>query len=344
MLPLLASWACLLLLAPLLAWTRHPGAALRTVLPVGLAGRRTCVGAAGFAAMVRGRAVGRADQPRRHRRGLREPAPAQPLREPHEPRLGSACLDGSPVVAAGGAGSGHAAGLRQCRVRVAHRPAAVADAQRPGCGHGRAAPRAAAGVRRLWPPISPATWLLPVVLQHWRGVEATNVFRACGGTGVQQPARAVVQRAAPDRATPWTGWGAGELDYAHFVTLYPGAASATSWTTPTTCRCTSPSNFECPRRSLLVALLPPSCVWAGPGGPDPTPRSWPGPCCWRSACTACWNTRSGTARSSSPRCWPCRNDELALLAVRFEAAFPDRYKAWRAAHGLPPIATPRARE
>ena len=43
------------------------------------------------------------------------------------------------------------------------------------------------------------------------------------GRCVQQPHRAVVQRAAPDRASsPWLGWGWGELDYAHYATLYDG--------------------------------------------------------------------------------------------------------------------------
>ena len=36
---------------------------------------------------------------------------------------------------------------------------------------------------------------------------------------------------------PWLGWGWGELDYAHFITLYNDPGFASFWITSITCRC-----------------------------------------------------------------------------------------------------------
>jgi len=47
---------------------------------------------------------------------------------------------------------------------------------------------------------------------------------------------------------PWQGWGWGELDYAHFMTLYDGPVSVKSSATPTTCRCIWQSSWGCPWR------------------------------------------------------------------------------------------------
>jgi O-antigen ligase len=65
---------------------------------------------------------------------------------------------------------------------------------------------------------------LPVLLQVWQGVDAPSLVRRIG-TDVGCQSRRVlwanVLQLIGQR--PWTGWGAGELDYAHFATLYPGA-------------------------------------------------------------------------------------------------------------------------
>ncbi|MBC5763640.1 PglL family O-oligosaccharyltransferase [Ramlibacter albus] len=68
-----------------------------------------------------------------------------------------------------------------------------------------------------------AVLLLPWALMEWRGVDAaTAVGRAFSELGCSSRkvlwgnvAYLIAQR-------PWTGWGIGELDYAHYATLYPG--------------------------------------------------------------------------------------------------------------------------
>ena len=68
-----------------------------------------------------------------------------------------------------------------------------------------------------------ASLVLPWVLLHWRGVDMADVFRrAVGDLGCSS--RKVLWSNVLDlvRIHPWLGWGPGELDYAHFVTLYEG--------------------------------------------------------------------------------------------------------------------------
>ncbi len=64
---------------------------------------------------------------------------------------------------------------------------------------------------------------LPVLLVHWQGVDAPTVFHriaaapGCGSRTIlwSNVAHLVMQK-------PWLGWGWGELDYAHYATLYTG--------------------------------------------------------------------------------------------------------------------------
>lgn len=68
-----------------------------------------------------------------------------------------------------------------------------------------------------------ATIGLPAILFQWQGVAAPTVLEriaaapGCGSRTIlwSNVAHLVVQR-------PWLGWGWGELDYAHYATLYPG--------------------------------------------------------------------------------------------------------------------------
>jgi O-antigen ligase len=69
-----------------------------------------------------------------------------------------------------------------------------------------------------------ASWLLPILLEQWTGFPADRLFsrfaddgQGCGGRRVlwSNVAYLIAQK-------PWTGWGWGELDYAHYTTLFPG--------------------------------------------------------------------------------------------------------------------------
>jgi hypothetical protein len=65
---------------------------------------------------------------------------------------------------------------------------------------------------------------LPFLLQAWQGVEAPSLMRRIDadlGCSSRRVLWANVLHLIAQR--PWVGWGAGELDYAHFATLYPGA-------------------------------------------------------------------------------------------------------------------------
>ena len=69
-----------------------------------------------------------------------------------------------------------------------------------------------------------AAWGLPQILLHWRGVATDGLFerfvtaeQVCGSRRVlwANILHLIGQK-------PWLGWGWGELDYAHYVTLFPG--------------------------------------------------------------------------------------------------------------------------
>lgn len=69
-----------------------------------------------------------------------------------------------------------------------------------------------------------AAVVLPAVLQHLSGVIAPTAFHrllSTDGCASRATLWGNVLHLIAQR--PWTGWGWGELDYAHFATLYPGA-------------------------------------------------------------------------------------------------------------------------
>jgi O-antigen ligase len=69
-----------------------------------------------------------------------------------------------------------------------------------------------------------AGWLLPRLLLDWTGFATEGVFtRLAGETQVCASRRALWSNVLYLIAQkPWTGWGWGELDYAHYMTLFPG--------------------------------------------------------------------------------------------------------------------------
>ena len=68
-----------------------------------------------------------------------------------------------------------------------------------------------------------AAFALPWMLTHTHGVAGTNAFMRLAqeqGCSSRQVLWANVRHLIGER--PWTGWGWGELDYAHYATLYSG--------------------------------------------------------------------------------------------------------------------------
>jgi O-antigen ligase len=66
--------------------------------------------------------------------------------------------------------------------------------------------------------------VLPVLLTHLSGIGGASLFSRFGaeaGCGSRRVLWSNVLHLISLR--PWTGWGWGELDYAHYMTLYPGA-------------------------------------------------------------------------------------------------------------------------
>jgi len=64
---------------------------------------------------------------------------------------------------------------------------------------------------------------LPLLLQQLSGVSAPNAFnRLASGDGCASRSILWGNVLHLISQKPWLGWGWGELDYAHFVTLYPG--------------------------------------------------------------------------------------------------------------------------
>jgi len=68
-------------------------------------------------------------------------------------------------------------------------------------------------------------WLLPGLLLQWTGFQAEDLFLRFGGEGRACVSRRVLWSNVLYLIAqkPWTGWGWGELDYAHYMTLFPGA-------------------------------------------------------------------------------------------------------------------------
>jgi O-antigen ligase len=113
-----------------------------------------------------------------------------------------------------------------------------------------------------------AAWLLPALLEAFAGalpgrtlLGRVGAAEGCGSRIVlwSNVLHLIAQK-------PLAGWGWGNLDYAHFATLYDGPAlSATSSTTPTACRCTWRWNWACRRPWPSAAARPGGSGASGPG-------------------------------------------------------------------------------
>ena len=111
------------------------------------------------------------------------------------------------------------------------------------------------------------------LLEARHGRDGANVWgRLRRGQDCSSRSRAVVQRAAPDRAEALAGLGLGRagLRALHHA-LSTARAFATSWTTRTTCRCTWRWNWAFPAALLVCGGLLVGCrARAGPGAkPNP---------------------------------------------------------------------------
>lgn len=69
-----------------------------------------------------------------------------------------------------------------------------------------------------------AAWLLPVLLHNWSGLRPEDLFHRFSGSSNQCTSRRVLWSNVLTLIAqkPWTGWGWNELDYAHYITLFPG--------------------------------------------------------------------------------------------------------------------------
>lgn len=67
-----------------------------------------------------------------------------------------------------------------------------------------------------------AAWALPLLLQAWSGVAAEGLFRRLLGDQSDCNSRSVLWSNVLQLIAqkPWTGWGWGELDYAHYITPF----------------------------------------------------------------------------------------------------------------------------
>jgi hypothetical protein len=74
-----------------------------------------------------------------------------------------------------------------------------------------------------------AGWMLPRLLLDWTGFAAEGVFARLADDPQSCSSRRVLWSNVLYLIAqkPWTGWGWGELDYAHYITLFPGARFCT---------------------------------------------------------------------------------------------------------------------
>ena len=203
---------------------------------------------------------------------------------------------------------------------VAHRPAAGGGHRGAGvrCGAARRGASGCCSAGSPWPPTSP-----PRCCCRWRcrrsaEVEPTRTLwgRLGGGDGCSS--RLVLWANVLDLIAlkPVTGWGWGELDYAHFMHALSGRALLRH---PGQRAQPAAAPGGGTRRAGGAADCGAAIVWAlaraGRGASAIRRGSWPGPCSRSSRCTACSNIRSGTGRSS----WPSGAALGWLLAARTAA-------------------------
>lgn len=69
-----------------------------------------------------------------------------------------------------------------------------------------------------------AGWMLPDLLLRWTGFATDGLFTRLAGDPQSCSSRRVLWSNVLYLIAqkPWTGWGWGELDYAHYMTLFPG--------------------------------------------------------------------------------------------------------------------------
>ena len=68
-----------------------------------------------------------------------------------------------------------------------------------------------------------AAWLLPELLQQWTGFQAQGLYARFAEGSACSSRRALWSNVLYlIGQKPWLGWGWGELDYAHYITLFPG--------------------------------------------------------------------------------------------------------------------------
>ena len=69
-----------------------------------------------------------------------------------------------------------------------------------------------------------AAWVLPELLWRWQGVRADALFHRFADDSQPCTSRIALWSNVLTLIAqkPWVGWGWGELDYAHYVTLFPG--------------------------------------------------------------------------------------------------------------------------
>lgn len=68
-----------------------------------------------------------------------------------------------------------------------------------------------------------SAWMLPGLLESWSGYRVEGLFRRLSGDSDCTSRRVLWSNVLYLIAQkPWLGWGWGELDYAHYITLFPG--------------------------------------------------------------------------------------------------------------------------
>lgn len=152
-----------------------------------------------------------------------------------------------------------------------------------------------------------AAWLLPNLLLQWTGFRAEGLFARFGDAPGCTSRRVLWSNVLHLIAQkPWLGWGWGELDYAHYMTLFPGERFCVLLDNAHNLPLHLAVELGVPVAALLCfAVL--AWVWkARPWSETDPARQLAWGILALVGCTACWSFRSGMARSRSSRCGPWR--------------------------------------
>lgn len=110
-----------------------------------------------------------------------------------------------------------------------------------------------------------AALLLPEALLAWRGTDAANAFhRAAADMGCASRLVLWSNVAHLIGERPWTGWGAGELDYAHYATLYPGERFCAILDNAHNLPLHLAVELGLPAAVALCGVVVAGCLWARP--------------------------------------------------------------------------------